>query len=190
MNHDPRLPFQRRLLPEGVGQALRAAREGRGESRREVAAAVGIRPRTLARIERGGQTPLWPTLERLCEHLGVGVADVARRWMQDSLDQPSNPLAAPGIGLRALRRARGLTLVELAGRSGVSAATLSRFERGLTVSRRLARRVGGVGIDPEDRDVVLDNARVALAFGLDDAEALRGACLEAFWSGQKDCGGR
>ena len=180
MAYDPRLPFQRRLLPESLGQTLRAARHGRGESRREVAAAVGIRSRTLARIERGQQMPLWPNLERLCDHLGVSVAGLARRWLQDSFDQPTNPVASPRLGLRALRQAKGLTLVELAGLSGVSAATLSRFERGLTASRLLARRVGGAGMDPDDRDVVLVNARVAAALGMADAAALRQACVEAF----------
>lgn len=180
LSHDARLPFQRRLLPEGCSQALRAAREAAGATRREVAAAVGIEPRTLARIERGHQKPLWPTLDRLCDHLGVSVAVLARRWLRDSLDLPQSPVSAPGIGLRALRKAQGMTLVELAAASGVSAATLSRFERGITASRRLAVRVGGPGLDDDDRDVVLENGELAAAFGFTDCAALRAACLAAF----------
>lgn len=179
MAHNPTLPFQRRLLPDGCGAALRAAREGGGATRREVAGAVGIRPRTLARIERGHQKPSWPTLEKLCDHLGVSVAVLAKRWLEDSNDLPTNPIASPGIGLRALRRSRGMTLVELSALSGVSAATLSRFERGLTASRLLAIRVGGPEVDRDDRDVVLDSEPLAAAFGLDGSAALRRACAAA-----------
>ncbi|WP_169803507.1 helix-turn-helix domain-containing protein [Sphingomonas adhaesiva] len=180
MTHDFRLPFQRRNLPEGVGATLRAAREGLGRTRRAVASAVGIAPRTLARIERGAQKPSWSTLDRLCDHLGVSVAALATRWLRDSLDLPTNPEASPGIGLRALRRQRGMTLVELAGLSGISAATISRFERGLTASRRLASRVGGPDVDPDERDVVLDSAALVGALGFADVAALRSACLKAF----------
>ncbi len=179
MGHDARLPFQRRTLPDGLGPALRAAREGLGRSRREVAHAVGIRPRTLARIERGDQKPLWPTLERLCDHLGISVATLARRWLRDSLDVPTDPESAPGVGLRTLRRQRGLTLVELSRLSGVSAATLSRFERGLTASRKLARRVGGPEVDRDERDVVVDHDGVARALGLANGAGLHEACLLA-----------
>ncbi|MFW2851126.1 helix-turn-helix domain-containing protein [Sphingomonas sp. TX0543] len=180
MSHDPRLPFQRRTLPAGVGTALRSAREARGETRAAVADAVGIRPRTLARIEREAQKPSWQTLDGLCDHLGVSVVALARRWMRDSLDVPSNPSSSPGLGLRALRRSRGMTLVELASLSGVSAATISRFERGLTASRLLGRRVRGEGLDLDARDVELDGDRLADAFGFTDAGSLWKACLTAF----------
>lgn len=179
MPHDPRLPFQRRLLPSGVGAVLRAARDDRGVTRREVAEAVGVAPRTLARIERGPQKPLWPTLERLCDHLGVGVTAVARRWFLDSLDLPSTFEASPGIGVRALRRSRGMKLVEVSRLSGVSASTLSRFERGLTASRLLASRVGGPAVDRDDRGVVLDSQCLAAAFGLADPAELRSASIAA-----------
>lgn len=179
MAHDPRLPFQRRLLPEGYGVVMRAAREAMGATRREVAGAVSIQPRTLARIERGHQKPSWPTLDRLCDHLGVSVAVVAKRWLTDSFDIPTNPVVSPGIGLRALRKARGMTLVELSASSGVSASTLSRFERGLTASRLLAVRVGAADLDRDDRDVVLDSRTIAAAFGYKKPASLRVACAAA-----------
>jgi transcriptional regulator with XRE-family HTH domain len=53
--------------------------------------------------------------------------------------------ARPGDVVRAARRARGLTLVELGARTGYSAAQVSRYERGvtpltdITVLRRFAR---------------------------------------------------
>lgn len=182
MRSRPRLPFQRGDLPDGVGRVLREARVGRNASRREVAGAVGIAARTLARIERGDQKPLWRTIDRLCDHLGVSVVAVAGRWLKDSFDVPSNPQVAPGLGLRALRRERGVTLVELARRSGVSAATLSRFERGLTASRLLAKRVGGSDLAFDDRDLVLHSEWLSVALDFADCEALRDACVSAFAS--------
>lgn len=172
MAHDDRLPFQRRHLPDGVGAKLRAARVEASMTRREVARTVGIAPRTLARIERGDQKPLWPTLDRLCDHLGVSASTVARRWIADSFDVPTDPRIAPGLIVRELRRQRCLTLQELAAAAGVSAATLSRFERGLTASRLLARRVGPPDMPREEHDVVLGSDRLARALGLADVAAL------------------
>jgi len=154
------------------------------QSRRALALAVGIHPRTLARIERGAQKPSWPTLEKICEELNLGIFGVARRWARDSVDLPQAVEGAPGLGLRALRLKHGMTLVQLASRTGVSAATLSRFERGLTASRKLGRRVGGPDVPHEDRDVVLDNDALASAFGLNNSTALRSACLAALELGE------
>lgn len=172
MAHDDRLLFQRRHLPDGVGATLRTARVEASMTRREVACAVGIAPRTLARIERGEQKPLWPTLDRLCDHLGVSASAVARRWVVDSFDVPTDPRLAPGLIVRELRRRRGLTLQELATATGVSVATLSRFERGLTASRLLARRVGPSDMPREEHDVVLGSDRLARALGLANVVAL------------------
>jgi transcriptional regulator with XRE-family HTH domain len=179
MAYDPTLPFQHRELPSDAGIRLRSARIARGLSRQTLAQAVAIHPKTLARIERGAQKPLWATLERICDELGLSVFGIAKRWAQDSFDLPQEGEGAPGLGLRALRVARGMTLLQLADSSGVSAATLSRFERGLTASRLLAGRVGGPGVRHEDRDVVLDNDAVAAAFGLSDSSALSAACSAA-----------
>lgn len=173
------LPFQRSDLPEGAGLALRAARELAGRSRRDVADAVGIAARTLARVERGAQKPLWPTLNRLCDELEVSVFTVARPWAEQTVDVPTNPKVVPGLGLRALRRERGMTLVTFAELVAVSVATLSRFERGLTASRLLGRRVGGPEVSFDDRDVVLAD-RLVKPLGFGTAEALEKACLSAF----------
>ena len=180
MNGGSHLPFQRRDLPHNLGQTLRDARSSDERTRMDVATAVGIHPKTLARIERGAQKPSWPTLGRICDELGLSVFTVAPRWARQSMDIPTKPAVAPGLGLRALRRERGMTLVRLAGLLGVSAATLSRFERGLTASRLLAERVGGPDVAFDDRDVVLDGGRLASAMGFASASALERACRSAF----------
>ena len=183
--YDLTLPFQRRELPDDVGSKIRSARVALGRSRRDLALAVELHPRTLARIERGAQKPLWATLERICDELHLSVFSVARRWAQDSFDLPQEAEGAPGVGLRALRLKHDMTLVQLSSVSGVSAATLSRFERGLTASRKLGRRVGGPGVPHEDRDVVLDNDAIASAFGLEDSKSLRGACIDAIHEAER-----
>lgn len=179
MPRDDRLPFHRSNLPAGAGVKLKAARIGAGRSRREIAEAAGVAPRTLARIERGEQLPRWPTLDRLCGALGIDPYLVAPRWSADAYDVPTDPGAVPGLGLRALRRKRGLSMEALSEASGVSVSTFSRFERGLLVSRLLGRRKDQPGVLISERDHVLENDRVASALGCTDSAALRAACLEA-----------
>ena len=179
MPHDDRLPFHRNNLPKEAGRRLRKARTALGQTRREVAAAAALAPRTLARIERGQQVPSWETVQRLCRALDIDPYGIAPRWSVDSDDVPTDPETVPGLGLRALRRQRGVTLKALAVASGVSISTFSRFERGLLVSRLLARRLGQAPIRYSERDVVLDNDAVAVALGCSDSAELRRECLRA-----------
>ncbi|WP_206427477.1 helix-turn-helix domain-containing protein [Leucobacter chromiireducens] len=69
-------------------------------------------------------------------------------------------LAEVGVRLRAARRERGLTLVDLAGLAGISVSTLSRLESGkrqaslellLPLTRELGIRVDDL-LAPRDRD--------------------------------------
>lgn len=178
MRHEERIPFQRRHLPAGIGTALRGRRVERGLSRRDVAGSAGIAARTLARIERDAQAPTWKTLEAVCDALEISTSVVAPRWSRDASDLPEDAQLVPGLGLRALRRKRGMTLASLAKASGVSAATISRFERGLVVSRRLAKRPVHDGVIDYDT-LLIDNDRLAEALGLGNSAALREACLGA-----------
>lgn len=172
------LPFQRRDLPADLGKNLRAVRVKQKRSRQGVAKTARIAPLTLARIERGDQSPTPATLERVCGALGIDVWAVARQWSRDSAATPTDPEVSPGLGLRALRRERELTLTELAARSGVSMSTLSRFERAITVSRRLTARAAP-GVGAQERDVAIDSLRLAQAFGFQTVAELRAACIEA-----------
>ena len=60
----------------------------------------------------------------------------------------------------------------------MSAATISRFERGLVVSRRLAKRSVHDGAIDYDT-LLIDNDRLAQALGLQNSAALREACIAA-----------
>jgi transcriptional regulator with XRE-family HTH domain len=172
------LPFQRRDLPVWLGGTLKAVRVGQRRSRQGVAKTADIAPLTLARIERGDQAPTPATLERICCALGIDVWDVARRWSRDAAATPTDPEISPGLGLRALRRERDLPLTALAARSGVSVSTLSRFERGITVSRRLTAGPAA-GSGGQERDVVIDSLPLARAFNFQTVEELRSACISA-----------
>ena len=55
---------------------LRAIREGKGVSLRELKKASGVAVATLARIEAGGYDPRLSTLRRLARALSVTVAEL------------------------------------------------------------------------------------------------------------------
>ena len=177
MPHDDSLPFHFANLPSGVGVKLMEARKEAGRSREDVAAAAGIAMRTLARIERDQQKPLWPTLKRLCDELAVSDYSVAPRWSSDQDEVLTDPAIAPGVGLRALRRERGVSMAQLAKASGVNIATFSRFERGLLASRKLARRLDAQGGLRSEADFVLHNEAVAEALGFKSSKELHAACI-------------
>ncbi|MFF4823124.1 helix-turn-helix domain-containing protein [Streptomyces sp. NPDC001312] len=48
---------ERRVPPAGLGEALRQARESAGLSQGDVAAAVGVRPDYVSKLERGLRCP-------------------------------------------------------------------------------------------------------------------------------------
>ena len=99
-----------------------------------------------------------------------------RRWHAHAWNSAA---AVPGLGLRALRRARGVTLRQLADATGISVATFSRYERGLIASRVLGGRRDQPAVPYSVRDLLLENDRVAFALGCRDSEALRKACDRA-----------
>lgn len=115
---------------------LREQREGHSLTLRQAAARAQIAASTLSRWESGACAPRVPELQSLLDVLGV-VPDEALRILA-SLDVPRAARAvreregtrAPSGGalLRALRRRTGRSLVEVAGRLGVAASTVSRWE--------------------------------------------------------------
>lgn len=86
------------LTPEQIaagrrlGQALRAARAERPLA--DVAAAAGISPETLRKIETGRlPSPAFGTVVQLCRALDLDVEDLAHLWMHDPTAVPT--AAAP-----------------------------------------------------------------------------------------------
>lgn len=87
MTQDP----SRLLLWGPVGSWLRAERDARDLSRREVANAVGTTERSLARWEDEGKPPPADDFLRLVMHYGIA-GDIVKRWPV-WLDASRQPLA-------------------------------------------------------------------------------------------------
>lgn len=66
----------RRAVNPALGLAIKALREKRGMTQEQVAYGAGLSVGTLSRIERGKSDPLWSTVERIAEVLGVGLEEV------------------------------------------------------------------------------------------------------------------
>ena len=164
--------FSRSDLDTGVGARIEWLREARGLTQEEVADAASISARTLARHEEGVQIPSEPVLRRLATALDVQISELAPGWKNDDLNRLTSGDEHPGIGLRVLRKERGISLEKAAREAGVHASTLSRFERGLHASHELARRARW-GLD--DRLILTSNA-LAKLLGFSDAETLTDAC--------------
>jgi|GEM_PF-1028889 len=138
-------------FPSSVGEHLRRLRTAQGVSLSALARLAGVAQPTLTRWEQGRFAPRLPELDAVLTALNASPDQ--RRTILESLHAPralarlagenrqedgAGWRAAAGIRpsggdlLRALRRRVGRTLEEVAPSVGVSAATLSRWERSET----------------------------------------------------------
>ncbi|RYF13365.1 MAG: XRE family transcriptional regulator, partial [Oxalobacteraceae bacterium] len=117
----------RSKAPSDAAIRLRTLRAEQGLSQSELAGLAGLSRKTVQRIE-GGASLSGDAAARLQWALDLPEGELAPEW-----DLPENP-HDPGYGCkaRARRRALGLTLGHVASLTGVSVATLSRFECGLS----------------------------------------------------------
>lgn len=170
-----RRPPRRRLPPEYValhpdlGERLRKAREGPkgerfGHKQEMLADEAGVSRSTLSRIEQGHAVPRMETLERLMAALDIEssiIAEVTRvehPVVETDASQRMAKDATLGGELRAERTRLGLTIAEVALAAGVSAAQLSRIERGqIRFSRLTGWYAGHMGLEEEYRDRVFTN---------------------------------
>lgn len=119
----PRFPASD--VPIDFGDRLREARLKRGWTQARLAARSGVGRETVARLERGRRVPSSDTVFRLEAALDMYPDRFVRRWREW---QPIGE-KEPGARSRERRRELGLSLDQVAAATGVSAATLSRFER-------------------------------------------------------------
>lgn len=103
-------PMRENAFRKKFGRALRAAREGKGLTQRELAEAAGLAEKYLSRIELGGATPSIFIAARLASVLGVTLDDLAAA-------EPAADSAELGAIVRLLR--------------GRSDAELARLRRAL-----------------------------------------------------------
>lgn len=119
------LLFPRAAVPDSIGERVREARKARGMSQERLAAKTGVTRWAIMRLEHGSHLPgshLVHALERI---LNLGEGSLVRGW------KDAAPYGSPARGPRArqARKTLGYTLAEIAGASGVSVSTISRFER-------------------------------------------------------------
>lgn len=158
-----RLPTGFISVRADLGAVLRHAR--RSEAGREfghkqdvLAGAVGISRITLSRIERGHAVPRMDTLNRLMDALDLETADVLEKGQgaQPAL-RAADTLRADkeanlGAAIRDARHGRGLSIERVAEAAGVSAAQLSRIERGQSRhSRWFGWHADDEHLDEDDR---------------------------------------
>jgi len=65
-----------KLIARQVGASIRRFRTQRGLSQEKLALECGMNPAFLGHVERGLRCPTVYTLERICEGLGISVAEL------------------------------------------------------------------------------------------------------------------
>lgn len=88
-------------MAQAIGKAIRAAREARGLTLRQVARTVGMSAPQLSSLEAGRPgNPGWATVVRLAKALGISLDDVAGLSAAKPLDS-----AVPRAVSMAIKRA-------------------------------------------------------------------------------------
>ena len=115
-----------RAVSTPFGNELRRLREERGWTQEQLAQRAGLRQHLISNYEASGAHPGRRPLAALVRALGVSPAQL----------EPLLPAAAEttpfGRELRRLRQERGLTLQQLALRSGCRENNIGQYERGRT----------------------------------------------------------
>jgi len=131
-----RLPRGYSHLKPELGKFIKELREAVPMKQESLAHDIGISRGALSRIENGAALPSPDTLDRLIELFNLDMKDFAvegraSRPARVFDDTPrGDKQIAMGEALRHCRKARKMTLAELASLSGVPASQLSRIERG------------------------------------------------------------
>lgn len=117
---------------------LKLIREGRSLGYSELAQLCGVPGEKLRAFEEGVDWPDLDTVEKLADSLGVTV-----RYFLDS-NQGSSSI---GERLRATREAKGIRVVDLAAKSGISPGLVSQIEHdqvvpSLQTLEQIARNLG------------------------------------------------
>ncbi len=117
--------FPRTAVPDDIGTRVREARKARNMSQERLAQKTGVTRWAIMRLEAKRHIPGSHLVHALERALKLGEGSLVREW------KDAAPYGTPARGPRA-RYARvtlGYKLSDIAKASGVSAATISRFER-------------------------------------------------------------
>lgn len=166
--------FPRSALPERFGTVLADARIAAGLTQSALAAACGTTRETIYRIERhrSGKKPRYPSSRvvfAIATALGIDPGTIIEGWPEAAEAE----LPGYSARIRHRRRRLRLTLAAVAKATGVTAATLSRFECETALPRKLLEltrdEIGNVVVR-----IVSDELAVILGFS--DAAALDDYC--------------
>ncbi len=119
------LLFPRDAVPNDVGARVRTARLARRMSQERLAAKTGVTRWAIMRLEAGCHIPGSHLVHALERVLQLGDGGLVRAWH----DAAPHGSSARGPRARRARNALKYSLSEIAVASGVSIATISRFER-------------------------------------------------------------
>lgn len=116
----------------GVGSTVRRLREERGLSMSELARQAGVGISTVLATERGKTSPTESTVRKLAIAFGVSLqiiygVEPSEISVGETIPGLENRL---GKHVRALRKAIGITMEELATRAGTSDACVAHTENG------------------------------------------------------------
>jgi transcriptional regulator with XRE-family HTH domain len=133
-------PQMKTIRSKKLGVLIRDARQATGKTVKECAEAVGVPPATFRSYERGTKSPSLPQLEIFSYFLNVPLDHF---WGSEAISEKPPPtsqlqvenliqLRQEAIGriLEQVRTEAGLSLKEVASRTGLSARRLKKFETG------------------------------------------------------------
>ncbi|MEA1086460.1 helix-turn-helix domain-containing protein [Sphingomonas sp. CD22] len=134
-------------VPAEIGGSIRQLRQAKGWSQAALARQSGVSRETILRVEAGKRKPLAATVLMviavlLADQDDVELQDVVPAWPEFD---PCDPVGH-GPRSRARRLQLKRTLADVATMTGVSEATLSRFERGIGgISSLIEIEITGLG---------------------------------------------
>lgn len=146
-------------IPEDFGVRLSSERRALKWSQARLAKLAGVRRETISRLERGATKPVADTVFRLEKALDLEAGTLVPAWPEWA------PLESSSYGAASRRRRlqRGLSLEAVAKKTGISQATVSRFEREVQAPPSLVR-IGRTGLDTELQSLVSLDYAQALGF--------------------------
>ncbi len=111
-----------------MGARLRGLRLQRAMTLEALSERSGWSVRQLQRVEAGEADPRWSALLTLAAALDLSLTALLEPFSRLDPNAAADTRRTFGRQLRAQREARGLTLAELAARSGITAQYLQRVE--------------------------------------------------------------
>lgn len=147
-------------LSDNFHEVIRNARKQRRLTQARLSEKAGVSRKTIGRLE-SGRHPALETLERVNEHLGLTLKDLAENYESLNIaaeSDRSEQIFDIGQGIRDRRRQLKISLKTLSQETGLSEPTLSRLERGRSLRSRVFKDNPEYADLPfEDRLVLVDH---------------------------------